>query len=284
MPEFGPVEGSPVGTVFANREELRQSGIHPPSIAGISGTAKHGATSIVLNGGYADDEDYGAVIIYTGFGGRDSRGRQIEDQRLSAQNLALKVSCDQELPVRVTRGPKGEPQLSPSQGYRYDGLYNVVRYWPDTGVHGYRIWRYRLERVDQSELVAPNTTQPAARQTAITDRIVRNSALSERIKRVHDFSCQVCGERLESPGGPYAEAAHIKPLGRPDDGPDIEQNLLCLCPNHHKLLDKGGILIEPDLVVKYQGQDQAIGPLKLSARHVVGPEFLEWHRQRWLHA
>ena len=147
----------------------------------------------------------------------------------------------------------------------------MVRYWPDTGVHGYRIWRYRLERVDQSELVATNTTQPAARQTAITDRIVRNSALSERIKRVHDFSCQVCGERLESPGGPYAEAAHIKPLGRPDDGPDIEQNLLCLCPNHHKLLDKGGILIEPDLVVKYQGQDQAIGTFKAKCKSCCGP-------------
>ena len=167
---------------------------------------------------------------------------------------------------------------------RYDGQYYVVRYWPDTGVHGYRIWRYRLERKDQSELVAPNTTQPAARQTAITDRIVRNSALSERVKRIHDFSCQVCGERLESPGGPYAEAAHIKPLGRPDDGPDIEQNLLCLCPNHHKLLDKGGILIEPDLTVRYQYKGQGIGPLKLNSRHVVGQEFLEWHRQRWLRA
>lgn len=100
----------------------------------------------------------------------------------------------------------------------------------------------------------------------------------------HDFSCQVCGERLESPGGPYAEAAHIKPLGRPDDGPDIEQNLLCLCPNHHKLLDKGGILIEPDLIVKNQCQGRVIGRLKLNTRHVVSQEFLEWHRRRWLNA
>ncbi len=90
MPKFGSVLGAPVGTVFANRKELRQSGIHPPLISGISGTAKYGADSIVLNGGYADDEDYGAVIIYTGFGGRDNSGRQIEDQRLTAQNLAKK--------------------------------------------------------------------------------------------------------------------------------------------------------------------------------------------------
>ncbi|HEU0022889.1 MAG TPA: HNH endonuclease [Dehalococcoidia bacterium] len=106
----------------------------------------------------------------------------------------------------------------------------------------------------------------------------------DRVKRIHYFSCQVCGERLESPGGLYAEVAHIKPLGRPDDGPDIEQNILCLCPNHRKLLEKGGLVVEPDLTIKYLPQGNSIGRLRLVSRHKIGHDFLEWHRQRWLKA
>ena len=53
----------------------------------------------------------------------------------------------------------------------------------------------------------------------------------------------MCGTRIESPSGPYAEAAHIKPLGRLEDGPDVAANILCLCPNHHKLLDSAGVVV-----------------------------------------
>jgi putative restriction endonuclease len=40
---------------------------------GIHGTAKEGADSIVVSGGYVDDRDMGDVIIYTGEGGNDRR-------------------------------------------------------------------------------------------------------------------------------------------------------------------------------------------------------------------
>ena len=33
-----------------------------------------------------DDEDYGDVIIYTGFGGRDDKGKQLADQQWSPPN------------------------------------------------------------------------------------------------------------------------------------------------------------------------------------------------------
>jgi putative restriction endonuclease len=43
----------------------------------MSGIVPHGS-SIVLSGGYVDDEDLGDMIIYTGEGGRDAAtGRQI---------------------------------------------------------------------------------------------------------------------------------------------------------------------------------------------------------------
>ncbi|MEJ6719982.1 MAG: hypothetical protein QNK82_15945 [Akkermansiaceae bacterium] len=42
----------------------------------------------------------------------------------------------------------------------------------------------------------------------------------------------------------YAEAAHIRPLGTPHNGPDSMENLLCL--NHRVALDKYGYSIADD--------------------------------------
>lgn len=104
---FGEIPGVSVGTVFANREELSHSGVHRPTQAGISGAQDEGADSIVLSGGYEDDKDYGDEIIYTGKGGQDPVSRkQVADQTLTGQNMALAVSCQEGLPVRVVRGAK----------------------------------------------------------------------------------------------------------------------------------------------------------------------------------
>src|SRR5690606_19162445 len=69
-------------------------------------------------------------------------------------------------------------------------------------------------------------------------RIIRDTALSKKVKALHNYKCQLCGTTIELPNGQrYAEAHHIKPLGSPHDGPDIMGNLICLCPNHHAMLD-----------------------------------------------
>jgi hypothetical protein len=69
----------------------------------------------------------------------------------------------------------------------------------------------------------------------------------------------MCGTRLEGLAGPYAEAAHIRPLGAPHHGPDTPENILCLCPNHHVLLDHGGVGIGEDLsLVGEEGGSKSI--------------------------
>lgn len=91
---FGEVPGVSEGYHFQSRLELSAGWVHRPIQAGISGSQKEGADSIVLSGGYEDDEDHGDVIIYTGHGGRDqSSGKQVTDQELVRQNLALAISC-----------------------------------------------------------------------------------------------------------------------------------------------------------------------------------------------
>jgi putative restriction endonuclease len=57
------------------------------------------------------------------------------------------------------------------------------------------------------------------------------------VKRIYEHHCQVCRERIEHQAGFYSEGAHIRPLGRPHAGDDHASNLLCLCPNHHTMLD-----------------------------------------------
>ena len=77
---FGHVPGYPEASRFKSRAELSKAGVHRPTVAGISGSEREGADSIVLSGSYEDDQDLGDEIVYTGHGGRDPEsGRQIAD-------------------------------------------------------------------------------------------------------------------------------------------------------------------------------------------------------------
>ena len=137
-----------VGSCFASRAELSRAGVHGPRIAGIAGSGRSGARSVVLNGAYEDTEDFGDVILYTGQGGRDPEtGRQVAPQTLTRGNLALAINAIHHLPVRVIRGARHPSSYAPPWGYRYDGLYRVEDYWCETGKSGFTIWRYCLRRL-----------------------------------------------------------------------------------------------------------------------------------------
>ena len=82
---------------------------------------------------------------------------------------------------------------------------------------------------------------------------------------------------MEGPAGPYAEGAHIKPLGRPHNGPDSEDNVLCLCPNCHVLFDIGAITIGLDLEV-VSGRAESRNRLQTVVGHDVSKEYLAYHR------
>lgn len=146
---FGHIKGVPVGSLFEDRHALFEAGVHRQLQAGIAGRAREGAESVVLSGGYEDDADFGGEILYTGQGGRDAgSGQQIHDQQLNRGNLALANSLRQGLPVRVIRGASADVHDPPASGYRYDGLYRVVDYWPQVGQSGHRVWRFRMVPFD----------------------------------------------------------------------------------------------------------------------------------------
>jgi putative restriction endonuclease len=279
---FGDIPGVHIGMVFGSRAELAQASVHRPTMAGISGSGSEGADSIVLSGGYEDDEDFGDEIVYTGHGGNDPETRrQIADQELTRGNLALAVSCREGLPVRVVRGADLGSPFAPASGYRYDGRYAVEDYWHQQGRSGFLVWRYRLRRDDDRPPAwAPAATPvPAgaarpARRPVTTQRIVRSTAAAVWVKQLHGHRCQVCGLRLDTPSGPYAEAAHIRPLGSPHHGPDTPDNLLCLCPNHHVLFDLGALTISDAFEVVGAGSH-----LRLVPGHEPSREHLRYHRE-----
>ena len=160
-------------------------------------------------------------------------------------------------------------------GYRYDGLYRVEDYWPDIGIDGFRVWRFRLVKLPAQGVVAePSGSYEVRRQTATVSRVVRDTAVTREAKALYGFRCQVCGVRLDTPPGPYAEAAHIRPLGRPHDGPDALANVLCLCPNHHIQFDRWAFALADDLSLI--GLD---GRLHRHAKHALDLEHVRYHRR-----
>jgi predicted restriction endonuclease len=111
--------------------------------------------------------------------------------------------------------------------------------------------------VDASEL--------PKRVRAEISRIVRDVPEARALKRRYKGQCQLCGEYLEiAPGEFYLEVHHLQPLGKDHKGPDLRENMICVCPNCHVLLD---------LTVK------RIKRLKVSL-HAIGDKFISYHNDR----
>lgn len=66
----------------------------------------------------------------------------------------------------------------------------------------------------------------------------RDNKTIAQIKFVRDFKCQICQVFIpKSGGGKYIEAAHITP--KHQRGHELPENIILLCPNHHKEFDLG---------------------------------------------
>ncbi|XP_016446473.1 histone-lysine N-methyltransferase family member SUVH9 [Nicotiana tabacum] len=153
----GAIPGVFIGDVFFFRMELCVVGLHGQVQAGIdyvpasqSSNREPIATSVIVSGGYEDDQDGGDVIIYTGHGGQDKLSRQCMHQKLECGNLALERSMHYGIEVRVIRGFKYEGSAS-GKVYVYDGLYRIVECWFDVGKSGFGVYKYKLVRIENQE-------------------------------------------------------------------------------------------------------------------------------------
>jgi putative restriction endonuclease len=287
MPRFfGTPDGIRVGKQFIDRRELHDLHVHRPLQAGISGTKAEGSDSIVVSGGYVDDEDHGDWIIYTGHGGNNpSSGRQIAHQSIDAPgNAGLITSRAEGLPVRVIRGAHVGSGYAPLSGYVYAGLFEVTDYWIRKGRDGFDIVRFKLERLpEQAALVTRALPDPdPAYATTTVSRRIRDSPLSREVKKIYEHHCQICDEAMPGADGrTYSEGAHVKPLGRPHIGRDSLDNLLCLCPNHHAQLDLGGLVFFDDFSVARTADLRPFASISFKKHHRLDVENARYQRQFW---
>ncbi|MEU6385748.1 HNH endonuclease [Streptomyces bauhiniae] len=119
---------------------------------------------------------------------------------------------------------------------------------------------------------------PTERRDATVSKIVRDTPLVRRVKKMHADHCQVCGTQLATRFGTYSEGAHIRGLGRPHDGPDELTNLLVLCPNHHVQFDALAIYVDTADVVRYTADGRRIGDLRRIPEHPISEAHLRYHR------
>lgn len=106
------------------------------------------------------------------------------------------------------------------------------------------------------------------RKAIMVDSITRNQTLVKRIKQLREHICQICSEKLNlGQNTYYSEVHHIKPLGKPHNGVDVIENMICVCPNCHKKLDYASIGINFENIIQIHG-------------HEIGMEYVEYHNSR----
>ncbi|KAF3457532.1 hypothetical protein FNV43_RR02190 [Rhamnella rubrinervis] len=190
----GSIPGVCIGDLFFFRMELCVVGLHGQCQAGIdylpasqSSNGEPIATSVIVSGGYEDDEDAGDVIIYTGHGGQDKLSKQCVHQKLECGNLALERSMHYGIEVRVIRGIKYQGSIS-TKVYVYDGLYKITDSWFDVGKSGFGVYKYKLVRIEGQGEMGSSILR-------LADSL-RNTPLSVRLRGYLSLDISVKKENL----------------------------------------------------------------------------------------
>jgi 5-methylcytosine-specific restriction protein A len=118
---------------------------------------------------------------------------------------------------------------------------------------------------EASDISEPEVT---SRIPTTINRIIRDTVLSRKVKNIYKFQCQICRNTLQLHDGQlYAEAHHIKPLGSKHNGPDIEGNIICVCPNCHAQVDFGAVKIDKRKLLIMPG-------------HNISDEYVTYHNTK----
>lgn len=107
------------------------------------------------------------------------------------------------------------------------------------------IAEYYKKEKDRNELIEElhkNRNFDDEEVTVNVKKYKRNNKTIALIKLLRNFECQICKKFiLKKDGSKYIEAAHINP--KHTKGKEIEENIILLCPNHHKEFDYGNLNI-----------------------------------------
>ncbi len=94
--------------------------------------------------------------------------------------------------------------------------------------------------------------------------ILRKKNLVDKIKKLYYNTCQLCETQVViGENKYYSEVHHIIPLGKPHNGVDSLENMVCVCPNCHIELDFKAIPLNEDMLKQ--------------TRHTISSKSIEYH-------
>lgn len=124
--------------------------------------------------------------------------------------------------------------------------------------------REQLLKIDEEFYL--NDEEIVLRRLRTSNLLVRNRKLTQELKKIYSSKCQICNGQIRiDQHNYYIEAHHIKPLGEPHNGPDLMENMLCVCPNCHVLLDYNAIILNLDNMV---------------IKHKIDKQYVDYHNSR----
>ncbi|MEY7847910.1 HNH endonuclease [Natrarchaeobius sp. A-rgal3] len=226
--------------------------------------------------GYEDEFDDDGTFYYTGEG-------QVGDQSLDRGNKALRQHQQDDRELHVFE--------KDSDGLvTYIGQYVYESHeWetlPDKNGddrQGIKFTLRPIEDIDTATgVVLPEGDQNPKRVKTTRSAPQRNDKLVRDLKQIYNHTCQLCGDRrLQGTDIGYSNGHHIKPLGKGHGGPDVPENLIILCPNHHDDFDNGMLTVNPEtLEITHEYEEELTGETVLEKQdHKLGSEFLAYHNQ-----
>lgn len=132
------------------------------------------------------------------------------------------------------------------------------------------------EWLDQEE-----SDQAVERRAVERMELKRDRKRAAALKKHYDNICTFCEIQLQVAADRfYSEAAHIKPLGNPHDGPDKASNMLVLCPNHHLQFDRGVLRLRKvgtDYRIESKSVGDLLGGKTITLKHVLDDDCVNWH-------
>lgn len=103
----------------------------------------------------------------------------------------------------------------------------------------------------EENIILRKSPEAARRIRREIEIMLRDQKLVDEIKRKYNNICQVCGLQLiVGKNRYYSEVHHIWPLGKPHNGSDTLDNMICVCPNCHILLDYRVICLSKEKLSK----------------------------------
>ena len=174
--------------------------------------------------------------------------------RIVTRQKILEEEIDQIILDTQTQGKTPEQTLSRTLQYLRDE--GKLSFLDDRGTYELIF----LENLNALDIASDYDYPPRAPTTV--HRIRRDTKIVAQLKKRYGYRCQICGHRIELKDGYYCEAHHLRPLGQPHNGPDVSENIIIVCPNHHVQLDYGALIINLN---------------ELHLKHTIKGSFIDYH-------